>query len=145
MADYTAKRISDMEADYGGGFVKARAELGVTSFGMQVIQMPPDYADYPDHDHAESGQEEVYMVLAGSGSMDIEGERVEMDPETLIRVGPDTKRKVYAGPQGHAHGRHRRLPRRGLQDRRRHAARSGLRAGPARAEGLRRRAAGAPA
>ncbi len=100
MTDYTAKQIKDMQAGFGGGFVKVRAELGVTAFGMQVIQMPPDYSDYPDHDHAESGQEEVFVVLSGSGSMDIDGERVEMDPETVIRVGPETKRKVYSGPQG---------------------------------------------
>jgi len=100
MADYTAKRIDEMQAGFGGGFVKARAELGVTAFGMQVLQLPPDYADYPEHDHADSGQEEVFAVLSGSGSMDIEGERVEMDSDTLIRVGPDTKRKVFAGPQG---------------------------------------------
>lgn len=100
MSDYTAKRINEMEAGFGGGFVKVRAELGVTAFGMQVIQMPPDYADYPDHDHAETGQEEVFAVLSGSGWMDVEGERVELDPETIVRVGPATKRKVYAGPQG---------------------------------------------
>jgi mannose-6-phosphate isomerase-like protein (cupin superfamily) len=100
MADYTAKRIEDMQAGFGGGFVKARAELGVTAFGMQVIQLPPEYAEYPEHDHADSGQEEVFAVLSGSGVMDIEGERVEMDGDTLIRVGPGTKRKVIAGPQG---------------------------------------------
>src|SRR6185437_6798045 len=100
MADYTAKRIEEMKANHGGGFVLARAELGVAAFGMQVIQMPPGFDGYPDHDHAESGQEEVYLVLSGSGSMDIEGESVAMDPETLIRVGPETKRKVIAGPQG---------------------------------------------
>lgn len=100
MSDYTAKRINEMEAGFGGGFVKVRAELGVTAFGMQVIQMPPDYADYPDHDHAETGQEEVFAVLSGSGWMDVEGERVELDPETIVRVGAATKRKVYAGPQG---------------------------------------------
>jgi len=100
MSDYTAKRINEMEAGYGGGFVKVRAELGVTAFGMQIVQLPPDYADYPEHDHAESGQEEVFAVLSGSGWMDIEGERVELDPETLVRVGAETKRKLYAGPQG---------------------------------------------
>jgi mannose-6-phosphate isomerase-like protein (cupin superfamily) len=100
MSDYTAKRINEMEAGYGGGFVKVRAELGVTAFGMQIIQLPPDYADYPEHDHADSGQEEVFAVLSGSGSMDVEGERVELEPETLVRVGAKTKRKVYAGPQG---------------------------------------------
>jgi mannose-6-phosphate isomerase-like protein (cupin superfamily) len=100
MANYTAKRIADMQAGYGGGFVKVRAELGVSAFGMQVIQLPPGYEDYPEHDHADSGQEEVFVTLSGSGSMDIEGERVEMDQETLIRVAPDVKRKVLPGPQG---------------------------------------------
>jgi mannose-6-phosphate isomerase-like protein (cupin superfamily) len=100
MSDYTAKRINEMEAGFGGGFVKVRAELGATAFGMQVIQLPPDYADYPEHDHADSGQEEVYAVLSGSGWMDVEGDRVELDGETLVRVGADARRKVYAGPQG---------------------------------------------
>jgi mannose-6-phosphate isomerase-like protein (cupin superfamily) len=100
MADYTAKRISEMEAGFGGGFVKARAELGVTAFGFQLIQLPPDYGDYPEHDHAESGQEEVFMAVGGSGWIDIEGERVDLDPETLVRVGPAAKRKVYSGPEG---------------------------------------------
>jgi mannose-6-phosphate isomerase-like protein (cupin superfamily) len=98
--DYTAKKIGDMEAGFGGGFVKARAELGVTAFGMQVIQLPADYADYPEHDHAESGQEEVFVTLSGAGWMEVAGERVEMEPETLIRVAAATRRKVFAGPKG---------------------------------------------
>jgi mannose-6-phosphate isomerase-like protein (cupin superfamily) len=100
MSDYTAKRIEDMQAGFGGGFVKARAELGVTAFGMQVIQLPPGFENYPEHDHAETGQEEVFVTLSGSGWMDIEGDRVEMEPQTLIRVGAATKRKVLPGPDG---------------------------------------------
>lgn len=100
MADYTAKKLNEMEAGFGGGFIKARAELGVTAFGFQVIQLPPSYEDYPEHDHAESGQEEVFLALSGSGWIDIEGERVELDGETFVRVGPETRRKVHAGPEG---------------------------------------------
>jgi mannose-6-phosphate isomerase-like protein (cupin superfamily) len=100
MSDYTAKRVQDMQAGFGGGFVKARAELGVTAFGMQVIQLPPGFENYPEHDHAETGQEEVFVTLSGSGWMDIEGDRVEMEPQTLIRVGPATKRKILPGPDG---------------------------------------------
>jgi mannose-6-phosphate isomerase-like protein (cupin superfamily) len=100
MADYTAKRIGDMQAGYGGGFVKARAELGVTAFGLQVIQLPPDFEGYPEHDHSESGQEEVFAAMSGSGWIDIEGERVDLDGDTLVRVGPDSKRKVHSGGQG---------------------------------------------
>jgi mannose-6-phosphate isomerase-like protein (cupin superfamily) len=100
MADYTAKRIDQMEAAFGGGFVKARAELGVTSFGMQVIRMPANYDDYPEHDHAGDRQEEVYAALQGSGWIDVDGERVELDKDTLVRVGPGAKRRVHSGPEG---------------------------------------------
>jgi mannose-6-phosphate isomerase-like protein (cupin superfamily) len=100
MADYTAKRIDEMEAGFGGGFVKARAELGVGAFGMQVMRLPPDFGDYPEHDHVADGQEEVYLALKGSGSIDIEGERVELDEDTFVRVAAATRRKVHAGPQG---------------------------------------------
>jgi mannose-6-phosphate isomerase-like protein (cupin superfamily) len=100
MADYTAKRIGEMQAGFGGGFVKARAELGVSAFGMQVIQLPPSFTEYPEHDHSESGQEEAFLAIGGSGWMDIEGERVELDGDTFVRVGPDTKRKIYSGADG---------------------------------------------
>ena len=100
MADYTAKQIGDMEAAFGGGLVKARAELGVTSFGLQIVRLPADYKDYPEHDHATDGQEEVYMALSGSGHLDIEGERVDLTPDTLVRVAAGTKRKIYPGPDG---------------------------------------------
>jgi mannose-6-phosphate isomerase-like protein (cupin superfamily) len=100
MSDYTVKHLNDMEAAYGGGFVKVRAELGVSSFGIQVIRMPPDYIDYPLHDHAESGQEEVFLTLKGSGWIEIDGERVELKPAVFVRVGPEPKRKVFAGKEG---------------------------------------------
>ncbi|HEY3959640.1 MAG TPA: hypothetical protein VGL68_03920 [Solirubrobacteraceae bacterium] len=100
MSNYTAKRIDEMEAGFGGGFVKARAELGVTAFGFQVIQLPPDYSDYPEHDHVESGQEEVFVAIGGSGWIEIDGERVDLDSETFVRVAPEARRKVNAGPKG---------------------------------------------
>ena len=100
MADYTAKKIDEMEAIYMGGFKRARAELGVEAFGMQVIDMPAGFNDYPEHDHADSGQEEVFIVMRGSAEVDVDGERVPIDADTMIRVGPTAKRKIYAGPQG---------------------------------------------
>jgi mannose-6-phosphate isomerase-like protein (cupin superfamily) len=100
MADYTAKQIDEMEAAFGGGLKKARAELGVASFGMQVVDLPPNYNDYPEHDHESDGQEEVYSVMRGSGAIEIEGERLELTPDVLVRVGPGIKRKLYSGPEG---------------------------------------------
>ena len=100
MGDYAVKRIDDMEAIYGGAFKRARAELGASSFGMQVLDMPPNLEAYPEHDHGEDGQEEVYVVLRGGGEIEIEGERISIDPETIVRVGPGTKRKMWPGDEG---------------------------------------------
>ena len=94
MSGHTVKRIDEMEAIYGGAFKRARAELGVSAFGMQMIDMPPDANQYPEHDHSEDGQEEVYLALHGRGEIEVEGERHELVPETMVRIGPGVKRKV---------------------------------------------------
>ena len=100
MADMTAKRIDEMEGIYGGAFKRARAELGVESFGMQVIDMPPNLEQYPEHDHAESGQEEVFVVLRGGGEIEVDGERHPINADVMVRVGPSAKRKIWPGPDG---------------------------------------------
>ncbi len=100
MANYAVKRIDEMEAIYAGAFKRARAELGVESFGIQVIDMPPGTDRYPEHDHAEDGQEEVYVVLRGAAEMDVEGDRISLDPETLVRVGSGTRRKITTASEG---------------------------------------------
>ena len=100
MPDYTAKRLDEMEASFGGAFVKVRAELGATAFGVQVIQMPPDITQYPEHDHAESGQEEVFGVIAGSGKLVVGDEEVALAPDVYVRVGPNERRKIISGSDG---------------------------------------------
>ena len=100
MGTYRSTRIDEIEAIYGGGFRKARAALGVTSFGMQIIEMPPNFDGYPEHDHSADGQEEVYVVLRGGGVLHIDGEQVAIDPETLVSVQPGTMRKLVPGDQG---------------------------------------------
>ena len=100
MGDYSVKRIDEMEAAFRGAFKRARAELGVQSFGMQVMDLPPNLEQHPEHDHAESGQEEVFLVLRGGGDIEIDGERVPLDRDTMVRVGPGPKRKLWPGDEG---------------------------------------------
>jgi mannose-6-phosphate isomerase-like protein (cupin superfamily) len=100
MADYTVKKIDELDAGLGGAFKRARAELGVESFGFQVLDLPPNLEVYPEHDHAESGQEEVFVVTRGAAEIEVDGERVALDPDTIIRVGPAARRKIYTGEQG---------------------------------------------
>ncbi len=100
MTGYAVKKIDDMEAVYLGAFKRVRAELGVESFGIQVIDLPPDFENNPEHDHAKDGQEEVFTALRGSGEIEIEGERFPLDPEHMARVGAGVKRKVWPGRDG---------------------------------------------
>jgi mannose-6-phosphate isomerase-like protein (cupin superfamily) len=100
MSGYAVKKIDEMEAIYGGAFKRARAELGVESFGMQIIDMPPNFENYPEHDHEQDGQEEVYLTLSGSGELDIAGERFPLDSDHVARIGPGVMRKVYPGADG---------------------------------------------
>src|ERR1700682_2428088 len=100
MANYTVKKIGEMEGAFGGGMRRARAELGVSSFGMQIEEFPPNFDQYPEHSHSEDGQEEVYVVLRGTAEIEVEGERIALDQETLGRVGPGVSRRIFAGPEG---------------------------------------------
>lgn len=99
MADYTTKSIDDMETFYKGLFRRARAELGVSSFGLGVVELGPNADNYPDHDHPGS-QEEVLVVLRGTGELVVDGETVSLSPETIVRVGPDAKRQIKPGAEG---------------------------------------------
>ena len=99
MANYAVKKIDAMEAAFRGGYKRARAELGVESFGLQVLDFPANAPQYPEHDHAEDGQEEVYMAIRGRGEIEIDGERYKLDPETMVRVGPGVKRKLLTGDE----------------------------------------------
>src|SRR4051794_2076729 len=100
MENYKVVKIDDIEAIAYGTFRRARAALGVTAFGLQILDLPPDIEAYPEHDHAEDGQEEVYFVLRGSGEVEIEGERIPLEPDTVVSIKSGTRRKLWPGRDG---------------------------------------------
>ena len=100
MSEYTVKSIEELTAINGGTTRLAGAELGIESFGMQVFEFPGGFEGYPEHDHGDEGQEEVYVVLAGSGEFELNGERHSLAPGQLVRVAPATRRKLWPGPDG---------------------------------------------
>jgi hypothetical protein len=100
MGNYEVKNIDEMEAVYGGAFKRARAELGVTAFGMQIIDLPGNFENYPEHDHANDRQEEVFLAMRGGGEIEIDGERFPLDVDHVARVSPGIKRKIWPGPDG---------------------------------------------
>ena len=100
MADVTVKTIDEFDGAFGGAMKLVRHGLGVTSFGMQVIDMPANADQYPEHDHAQDGQEEVYIVVDGAVTLQAGGEEHELRPDTFARVGPGEKRKLVTGAEG---------------------------------------------
>ena len=100
MADVTVKRLDEFDTNFGGSMKLVRHGLGVQSFGIQVIDMPANADQYPEHDHSESGQEEIYTVLQGSAMLTTGDEEHRLEPGIFARVGPRERRKIVTGAEG---------------------------------------------
>lgn len=74
------------------GFVGLRKELGVSSFGMNQINLDPKRRG---RIHRHERQEEVYLVISGELTVEVEdaGPQVLTAGE-LLRVGPELKRQI---------------------------------------------------
>jgi hypothetical protein len=92
MPDVTVKSIDDMEGIHGGLARRARAELGVTGWGMQVLTLPPNWDGYPNHNHNadafDPNQEEVYIPLRGSATLVADGKGFELRPGMMAPGRP---------------------------------------------------------
>ena len=96
MADYTVKHIDDFEQMEGSGGATwrlARKTLGAEAFGFNVVDLEPG-GELPEHDEAESGQEEIYVVLDGDGTLVAEGEELAAPAGTFARFSPKVKRTI---------------------------------------------------
>jgi hypothetical protein len=104
MADVTLATFDEMEPIYDGLARRARATLGVTAWGMQLITLPPRWDGYPDHVHdgtvEDANQEEVYVPLEGSAELLAGSERFELRPGVMVRVGPEQRRRIVPGDAG---------------------------------------------
>jgi quercetin dioxygenase-like cupin family protein len=100
MADITVKTLDEFDAAFGGAMKLVRHGLGVQSFGLQVIDFPPNADQYPEHDHSHDSQEEVYIVVDGAATLQAGGEEHELRPGSFARVGPSEKRKLVTGAEG---------------------------------------------
>lgn len=103
MEPYTTSRIDDLPQVWDGFGKLVRAGLGLAAFGVNIMDVPPDFTTR-DHTENTSGQEEMYTALGGGGTLlvgpeDAE-EEVAVTPETVTRVGPETRRRFRSGPLG---------------------------------------------
>jgi hypothetical protein len=99
VSGYTAKSIDELPSLWDGFARLVRPGLDIGSFGANIMNLPPDYAT-KSHNESGSGQEELYVALRGSGSVDIGGERLPLDAEHLVKVAPESDRVLSSGPEG---------------------------------------------
>lgn len=92
-------RIDDLPAALEGEVHFVRAGLGISAFGVQVLDVPAGVST-PEHDETSTGQEELYVTISGGGTVVVEGERLPLDPEHVSRVPPGAKRHLEGGPDG---------------------------------------------
>ena len=87
----TIQHLDDLERN--GNWSLVRRSLGLTAFGMNVVEIAPGDR-IPEHDETGRDQEEVFLVLEGSPSMLIDGEEHPAPAGTLVRLDPEPSRTV---------------------------------------------------
>src|SRR3954463_3171530 len=94
---YTVLHIDDIEASGPGGNVRfVRRELGVQAFGINRFDLPPNSAG-KEHSETATGQEEVSVVIAGSGHWTVDGEDVPAGGGPFSPSAPQSPPRPRAG------------------------------------------------
>src|SRR5829696_1824159 len=97
---YSKLNVHELESAGPGGAVRfVRRELGLEAFGINWFELGPDVVGR-EHDETNSGQEEVNVIVRGSGSYQVDGEDVPVREGDFLRFDPETRRCPVAGPNG---------------------------------------------
>lgn len=95
-ANYTIKHRDEFETMEGSGeatWLLARRALGTESFGYNLVEIGPG-GQLPEHDHAESGEVEVYVILDGDAVMRLDGTEHPAPEGTFASIDPTAKRTI---------------------------------------------------
>jgi mannose-6-phosphate isomerase-like protein (cupin superfamily) len=97
---YSMINVDEVEAAGPGGAVRfVRRELGVEAFGINWFEIPPN-SEGKEHDEEDTRQEEVTVIIRGSGVYRVDGEEIPVRVGTFMRFDPETTRIPVAGPEG---------------------------------------------
>lgn len=77
-----------------GTDIPVREHLGIRAFGINAFIPGEDGTLINEHDEAGSGQEELYLVLDGHATFEVDGETIEAPAGTLVFVRPESRRKA---------------------------------------------------
>lgn len=89
---YTQANYEDTES-VAGGLHFLRDALDCEELGVSVLDCPPGWSG-KDHDHADEGHEEVYVLTDGEATLTVDGEAVDMVEGDAVRVAPGATRRI---------------------------------------------------
>src|SRR5665811_573809 len=95
-ANFTIKHRDEFETMEGSGeatWQLARRALGTEAFGYNLVEIGPG-GQLPEHDHAESGEVEVYAILAGEATMRLDGTEHPAPAGTFASIEAPAKRTI---------------------------------------------------
>lgn len=98
-----APRLAPGAEDDGRRRFDVRRNLGITAFGVQAFGAPSGVRVIGEHDETllgDAGQEELYVVLRGAATFEIDGESVEAPTGSLVQVQPAARRKATSTEDG---------------------------------------------
>lgn len=87
-----AARLDDIERR--GRDIPVREHLGIQAFGINAFTPGEDGIVIGEHDESGSGQEELYIVLDGNATFEIDGDTVDAPAGTYVFVRPESRRKA---------------------------------------------------
>jgi mannose-6-phosphate isomerase-like protein (cupin superfamily) len=76
----------------------ARKELELEESGLTHFKIAPNFRIPFGHSHSE--QEEIYVVVNGSGRLKLDDEVLELQQWDAVRIAPGTWRNLEGGPDG---------------------------------------------
>jgi uncharacterized cupin superfamily protein len=94
--DYSIKHRDEFESMEGSGdcaWKLARKALGTSAFGFNLVEIGPG-GEIPEHDEAESGQVELYVILEGDAVLRIDGEDHPAPDGTFASIDPGASRTI---------------------------------------------------
>src|ERR1043166_1708425 len=100
-----APRIAPGATDDGRQRFAVRRRLGITAFGVSAFSAPSGVDVIREHDETllgEAGQEELYLVLGGAATFEIDGEVFEGPTGAMVQVQPTARREAAATGGGTA-------------------------------------------
>lgn len=88
----THAHLDDIERR--GRSIPVREHFGISAFGVNAFTPNEEGTLINDHDEAGSGQEELYVVLDGSATFEVDSETFEALAGTFVAVRPESRRKA---------------------------------------------------